>query len=829
MKNRLVYFVSSILMFCVLMMSCTSDISESSSTDSIYIFTDIYETKVADTLHSNVDFETEETTKDTEPVSFVPYTLKHTVVDITTDLPDDIVMIAGLYSGDYELNYTNTYIKDGKLFIYGQQKTENGYKRSLYSYADGVRMEELPVPSVRGALPEYAYILSDGCFALIWCERKDGDTLYYFGISEPDGTPRAEICLDEVYPEFWTHGDFKISEIEDGDVVLLHRGESTCFFSVLFHRETQTLEAGRVVYQKLTNRNKHLSFMDYIGNMKWLPVGSVGECSILNMKTGIYEDKKFRVPDDKDHMNLIADTQGNLYLYDMLGMYAYRDNLSPVKVADWVECGLTADLNYRNLWVVDEQNFYIMKSRIVNSRYETQLYYIHTERIPDENPKEVITLDYYGLDEWVRESVIAFNRESEEYEINLNYIDVIGVGQEQLEAMIADRMLNDAHPDVILVDQRVSLENYYDKNTFLDLMPHIGDQLLGCVKDAVGWGDALYSVPMNMQIYTFVCLPEVTEDFLTWDTFIDSVRTLDGKEVLYSDPRAEQYLYENGIMDFFDLAAGEANYDSDKFRSVMELLDGFSEDYLDQTVGYLTAHSNRTWGYTNPTLTARLREGGLSYLNLWINSPEQVMMARLLFGENDFVWCGYPSEHGGGAYVNSPGRLAVLADTDVPEGSIEFVKFLFSAEQQSADTHENLPVTRNGIKALFEKNRYYSYAAERYLAIGDPAAPMREPTISFDTTPPIVPLSAEVISDVPIVPELDENGDPLGYCVELPQADIDAFLYFLDHCHMSAGSDDTVEAIVTEELSYWQNGVKSLEEVTKIIQSRVSIYLAERQ
>ena len=90
-------------------------------------------------------------------------------------------------------------------------------------------------------------------------------------------------------------------------------------------------------------------------------------------------------------------------------------------------------------------------------------------------------------------------------------------------------------------------------------------------------------------------------------------------------------------------------------------------------------------------------------------------------------------------------------------------------------------------------------------------------------------ISAEFSSDAPIAPETDDNGNPYGYCVELPQKDIDAFLYFLDNCHMSAGSDDTVEAIVTEELSYWQNGVKSLEEVTKIMQSRVSIYLAERQ
>ncbi len=321
----------------------------------------------------------------------------------------------------------------------------------------------------------------------------------------------------------------------------------------------------------------------------------------------------------------------------------------------------------------------------------------------------------------------------------------------------------------------------------------------------------------------------MTQDFLTWDTFLESAASIDGKTVLYSDPRAEQYLYANGIMDFFDPAAGTANYDSDKFRSVMELLDGLSENYLEQTAGYLTTHSDGTWGYTNPTLPARLREGGLTYLNLMVRSPEQVMMARQLFGEEDFVWCGYPSEHGGGANVNVPGRLAVLSDTDVPEGSLAFVEYLFSTERQTADTHSNLPVTRDGIKVLFEKNRYYSYEAERYLAIGDPAAPMREPSLSYDNTPPIVPLSAEIISEQPLTFETDENGEPTGYCVELPQADIDAFLYFLDHCHMSAGSDDTVEAIVTEELSYWQSGVKSLAEVTKIMQSRVSIYLAERQ
>ena len=71
-------------------------------------------------------------------------------------------------------------------------------------------------------------------------------------------------------------------------------------------------------------------------------------------------------------------------------------------------------------------------------------------------------------------------------------------------------------------------------------------------------------------------------------------------------------------------------------------------------------------------------------------------------------------------------------------------------------------------------------------------------------------------------------GMPTGYAVELTEADIDAFLMFLDDCHMTAGSDETVERIVTEELSYWKNSIKSLEETTKVIQSRVGIYLSEQ-
>ena len=277
-------------------------------------------------------------------------------------------------------------------------------------------------------------------------------------------------------------------------------------------------------------------------------------------------------------------------------------------------------------------------------------------------------------------------------------------------------------------------------------------------------------------------------------------------------------------MDFFDFADGRAEYDTDRFREVVMFLEDL-ESYLDSTAGCVRQHSDGTNGYTNTTLPARMRDGGLTFLNLWVHNAEALVTARLLYGEENFVWCGYPSEHGGGANVNALGRIAVNADTGAKEGCLAFVESLLTPDYQTAEIRNNLPITREGMQMLFEKNRYWYYDPATYEAIGNPAAPMLEPLISLGASvPPIVPTSAGFSSDNPDEPVVEGT-----VIVKLEDADIDAFMHFLDNCHMSAGSDETVEAIVTEELSYWENGVKPLEEVTKIIQSRVGIYLAERK
>ena len=54
-----------------------------------------------------------------------------------------------------------------------------------------------------------------------------------------------------------------------------------------------------------------------------------------------------------------------------------------------------------------------------------------------------------------------------------------------------------------------------------------------------------------------------------------------------------------------------------------------------------------------------------------------------------------------------------------------------------------------------------------------------------------------------------------------------ALLNFFETIKIRTTADEKILSIVNEELSYWKNGVRSLEETTKIIDSRVWIYLNE--
>ncbi len=785
----------------------------------------------------------------TEEVPFVPFTIDYTTVDLSAELPLKLANESNFYADGITNN--NTYIKDGVLYLYAELYDADGEPK-LLPFVDGVLDESgiINVPKINGAAPFFAYALRDGNFCCLNRESvydEDGAYLskkHDIYIVKPDGTVIARYTYENDFdtPTTGFHMHV-INEEKNGDVsILINFMQKSVYYR--YEAESNTITKGRVGYSNVAHVNFMAINAEYLGEQRYFCLGDAGSMSratVLDMKSALLKPVQLRIPEDQDHMTVTCGADGNYYIYDTLRMYRYHDNAAPTLVAEWAECGVAPDQYYKRMWIVDENSFYISTTTKVLGKLEYHLYFIKTEKVPEYETRETVRfLAYDYQNTWLTEAVRLFNDRSTSYKVELSLIDPAKYETlEALGAALDEKMLYDTHPDMLLMSYRdIPFDHYYDKGVFLDLTEVFGDRILGCVKEAMSYGDRLYTIPMTMQIETFVCLPETIEGFLTWEQFFTIMDSLEENEILTSEPRAQTYIFENGLLDFFDIESQTATYDSKLFCDMVEYTARMNA-FVDENAGRLKLRSDGITGYTNTTLPIRIGDGGIKFVDAWIRDLQSLVSLDLLFGDSEISFCGYPANDGGSAFVNPLYRTAILSDTDVRDGCIAFLSFLLSDEMQTHMQHSNLPVTESGMRALAVQQKYYYYPTFQYEAIGDPEAKLQYSGIQLGTPVGIINLDAVLVTEKPCDPEVtlgevyvyDEahnSTEAAKYTeVMLENALFEDFMRFLNNCHMKAGTDDTVLEIVTEELSFWEGGVTPIEEAAKKIQSRVQIYLNE--
>lgn len=160
---------------------------------------------------------------------------------------------------------------------------------------------------------------------------------------------------------------------------------------------------------------------------------------------------------------------------------------------------------------------------------------------------------------------------------------------------------------------------------------------------------------------------------------------------------------------------------------------------------------------------------------------------------------------------------SVLQSTKYPEGCLAFIEALFSVEAQTHPnlTEDYLPVTRDSLMVLIDSCRYQYYQENAIKEIEAFRSGML--VLEWEGT------SAEYLDDFGHAKDTSK-----GYTVmEFTQEDKDFLLSYFDGCSFGVEADPKVAEIVKEELSYYAGQARSLSETTKIIDSRVWIYLNE--
>ncbi len=724
-------------------------------------------------------------------------------------------------------------IRDSDLFIY-EPHDKTIMRQTILDLNEAAEQIALITPrELSGVLLHALYPLSDNRYLLLY----QTDLL----ITDVDGNvlQRAQMPHELARLGFW---DWEVCEDADGSLhILMYYEDGLYYFDSSLTMQT-SLNAQSSFLSSLSMTIK--PFAHYIGNDCFCLGGTVSFSSICNTADGTHTWNQLHVPSELTAENLVHGINGEHYLAGDTGIRRYYEDRQPEMILRWDECGYRfgpAD----QYWVIDDNTILLSRGNHDNGTFSFTLFIYRITKTPQlVTDKENITLLSYSVypEDWLSNAIYQFNRTNEHYKINL--VNDNTFMEEDRIAKIEQILLNGTGADMILPYAPEELFPYFDKNAFVDLNPYIGDKVFGSIRSLYGAGDAMYIVPMSFSFTTLIANSNVLHGQpLTWENFY-AVRDSLPEGVEFAVPRyqavnasyiddngnrvsaAERYdlpqtLYDLSLSDYADWNAKTTTYDTDAFRDMILCLQ-FMAETMDETVGGIEnctyiGNSRAGTAVSNGSLVNRLRDGGIAFAEVEFAEVEHFSLVQRLFGDDaSYEICGYPSADGGSVAVGAVTTpLAVLESSPNKEGCIEFLKFLLSPEWQNDENNSFLPVSPEALAALLDEQRYYYYTNYEIGTLNNPGGGVIRVQLPYST--------AEYDDSFGETETTEERFTVYSTTAKNRQALLD----FFENITIRTKVDNRILEIVNEELSYWKHKARTLEETTRIIDSRVWIYLNE--
>ena len=489
--------------------------------------------------------------------------------------------------------------------------------------------------------------------------------------------------------------------------------------------------------------------------------------------------------------SLISQYKDSLYRLDI-------DNKKFVKVIDFIQSDVnSSDINGI---VETDKGFYIS----FGEDDGLSLYFYTKVNPEDVKDKRIITLGCYYLPYQMRKNIIDFNKQNAEIRIAIKDYGqgevILYDGDDTnstpgLETLDKD-IISGNVPDILVLSDYTRMNNYAKKGMFVDLndffteennipMSDISDNIVDLFKT----DDKVYILPTSYSVRTYLMKKSLYEKLQPYN--IDTVnKFLKDKNMTESEFLG--FMFRDYMLDivlsgsgdkFIDLKNGTCNLDSKEFKDILSFVKNLplSEDVFDDNYEYEDD-------------SAYYREDRYVLSQLYLSALSDYTRQKYgVFGE-DLEVVGMP----GMEKVVSiyPEFLIGIVKNDNTNDSFEFVKGLFSEDKQLEDS-SSFPVNKNALEKKFEEEKKGNYYLDN------------DKEVYYD--------DVYYIGDVEIsIPKPSEE-------------DINEVKDILNSINAVEMSDNGLSNILNEEISAFYSGDKSVDEVASIMQSRVSIYLAERK
>lgn len=495
---------------------------------------------------------------------------------------------------------------------------------------------------------------------------------------------------------------------------------------------------------------------------------------------------------------LVSDSS-KLYEYDM-------NTQSSTEVLDWLD----SDINGQYIQAVSttsEGKLVVVISDWSQGTTTNELVLLTKTKADQVSQKQVITIGSLYVDQMLQNSAVAFNKSNETYRIKIkNYVDNNIAWTENTYSDAMTAMNNDitsgSGPDIFNMSYDSDYKGYVAKGIIEDLNPYLEkstllkkDSFLPEILNAYTIDGVLTCIPSSFSVQTIFGKTSQVGDKMGW-SFDDMLAFID------QNPDTEVFEYATNMQmlsyclmgnqdSFLDAGAGTCSFDSPEFKKVLEFAARFPKEFAENS---------------ETALPFRLQAGEVLLNTISIYGMEELQMNLAMFGE-PVTAIGYPTTDGtpGNMLMPGGGSYAISSKSKVKDGAWTFVEFVLANQKSDDRFSYGLPTRSDLLEEVFAKSMKEEYVTDEN---GDPV--------------------------------LDENGEPMiqpkgswgynGWDYEIQvstQEEVDLVKELISNSRLSSTSDSQIVKIINEEAEPYFAGQKSVDEVAKIIQSRVQIYLSE--
>lgn len=465
---------------------------------------------------------------------------------------------------------------------------------------------------------------------------------------------------------------------------------------------------------------------------------------------------------------------------------------------DWLDANVN-NMNVSNVGELSDGRIWAISHEYTDDSNKTELIVFTKKKASEVPQKETITFGTLWLSFEVRESIINFNKTSEQYHIDVKeYVeDDIEAGMEQFNIDIAGSNC----PDLIDLSS-ISYEQYASKGVFEDLYPYMEknginkDDYLANILKAYETEGKLYGIVPQFYINTVAAKASNTGDIQGWTLpeMLDFVKDANPENIfLYgSKDLIFYYCIYNNMDEFINWETGECYFEDDSFIRTLDFAASFPEEIDFDSEG-------------REGTSSMIHSDKALLMQTSVSNVQNYQMMNGLFGEK-VAFVGYPNNDRKGNLIQPSGAsVGIASRSKNKDAAWEFIESLISEEAQNGlvaqdGSSSGFPILKSALDKQFEKDMTTEYYTDEN---GENAEQPKAYSGYDDYQMEIYAATQEEVDGVKALIDSAEK--------------------------LTSSSNEELTKIINEETQAFFAGQKSAADTAAVIQNRVQIYVNENR